>query len=72
MAELLIQFTDVLLESPQNPHLSQMDSKKMGLMENVSKSEDLSLILANEMADQIFQCLAKEIQTIIALAVYDF
>ncbi len=70
MADHLISFSDVLLASPQNLHLSHIDSENLGLLE--SNPGISSIQLAHSMADQTYKRLESEIQTTITLTVYDF
>jgi len=70
MAGYLLPFTDVLLASPQNLHLSHIDSESLGLLE--SEPGISSIQLAHSMAEQTFGRLKSEIHTAITLAVYDF
>jgi len=70
MAEHLMLFSDVLLASPQNLHLSHIDSESLDLLE--SEPGISSIQLAHSMADQTFRRLESEIQTAITLTVYDF
>ena len=69
MASALIPFTDVMLASPQNLHLSHFDTDKMKLLE--SEPEILPSDLARLMAENTFQRLGTDIQTTITLALYD-
>lgn len=69
MAKSLMPFTDVLLASPQNLHLSHIDSNHMASLE--TEPETSSIQLAQSMAEQTYQRLAETIQTTITLAVYD-
>ena len=69
MATHLMPFSRVLLASPQNLHLSHIDSQKLGLLE--SNPEISSFQLADSMASQTYRRLEKEIQTTITLSVYD-
>lgn len=69
MAKLLLPFTDAMLASPQNLHLSHFDTESMTHLE---KEPDVSsLKLARSMADQTYQRLEETIQTTITLALYD-
>ena len=69
MAEHLMSFSDVLLASPQNLHLSHIDSESLGLMES---NPGISLIqLADAMAEQTYHRLETAIKTAITLTVYD-
>jgi len=70
MAEHLMPFSDVLLASPQNLHLSHIDSEQLGLLE--SNPGVSSVQLAHSMADQTYRRLESEIHTTITLTVYDF
>ena len=70
MAEHLLLLTDVMLASPQNLHLSHINSEKMGLLETspgISSTQ-----LAHNMADHTFKRLNLEIQSTITLSVFDF
>lgn len=69
MAELLIPFTDAMLASPQNLHLSHFDSDKMELLE--SKPDISPLRLGHSMAEQTYQRLETTIHTAITIALYD-
>ncbi|MDZ7715317.1 MAG: hypothetical protein U5J95_03810 [Balneolaceae bacterium] len=69
MAEHLMPFSDILLASPQNLHLSHIDSKSLDLLE--SDPGISSIQVADSMADQTFRRLEKEVQTTITLTVYD-
>lgn len=70
MAEHLMPFTNLMLASPQNLHLSHIDSESMGLME--TKPEISSIQVADSMSERTYQRLEKEVQTTITLTVYDF
>lgn len=70
MAKLLMPFTDAMLASPQNLHLSHLDSDKMTLLE---EEPDISpLQLGHSMAEKSYQRLGETVQTTITLALYDF
>lgn len=69
MASHLIPFTDHLLASPQNLHLSHIDSDRMAILEEDSAPS--SEQLAWSMAEQTYRRLAATIQTTITLALYD-
>jgi len=69
VAEHLLMITDVLLASPQNLHLSHIDSGSLRLLElelRVSAAE-----LTQVMADQTYQRLDSQILTAITLTMYD-
>lgn len=69
MADHLMPFTNVLLASPHNLHLSHLDSKGLMMLEN---SPGVSSIeLAQAMAENTYKRLEAEVQTEITLAVYD-
>jgi hypothetical protein len=69
MAYQLMPFSDVLLASPQNLHLSHIDSNNLRLMEI---SPDIpSVQLGHSIADQTYRRLETEIYTAITLSVYD-
>jgi hypothetical protein len=70
MAEHLMPLSDVLLASPQNLHLSHIDSEQLGLLE--SNPGISSIELAHSLAGQTFRRLESEIHTTITLTVYDF
>jgi hypothetical protein len=70
MAEKLMPYTDVLLASPQNLHLSHIDSDRLDLLE--SDSEASPIQVAHAMAGETSQRLEAEIETAITLSVYDF
>ncbi|PAU94795.1 hypothetical protein CK503_04785 [Aliifodinibius salipaludis] len=70
MASHLMPFVDHLLASPQNLHLSHIDTEQLGLLESnpgVSPDE-----VAHSLANDTFQRLEDQIQTTITLAEYDF
>lgn len=70
MADHLISLTDVLLASPQNLHLSHIDSKNLSLME---RNPDIPTVqLGHAIADQTYRRLESETKTAITLTVYDF
>jgi hypothetical protein len=69
MAYQLMPFSDVLLASPQEMHLSHIDSKNLRLMD--INPEIPSVQLAHAMADQTFSRLESEIHTTITLTVFD-
>jgi hypothetical protein len=70
MANHLMSFSDILLASPQNLHLSHIDSNGLGLLEENPAISPIQL--AHFMADQTYRRLTREIQTTITLTVYDF
>ncbi len=69
MASHLIPFTDHLLASPQNLHLSHIDTGPLELLE--SDPEMTPRQIAHSLADETFRRLEGEIQTAITLAEYD-
>jgi hypothetical protein len=70
MAENLIPSSEVLLASPQNLHLSHIDSENLTLLDS---NPGISAVeLAHSMAGQTYRRLETEIQTAITLTVYDF
>lgn len=69
MAENLMPFSDVLLASPQNLHLSHIDSDSLSLLD--SNPEISANELAHSMAEQTYKRLEAQIQTAITLTVYD-
>ena len=70
MAELLVPFTNVMLASPQNLHLSHFDSGRMSLLED--EPEISPLQLGHSMANQTYQRLDTTVHSTITLALYDF
>ncbi|MDZ7755823.1 hypothetical protein [Rhodohalobacter sp.] len=70
MAENLMPFSNTLLASPQNLHLSHIDTERLDLLE--SEPGITSNQIAQAMADQTYGRLESEIETTITLAVYDF
>ena len=70
MAELLIPFADAMLASPQNLHLSHIDSDRMNLLE--IEPEISPLQLGHSMAEKTYQRLEATVHTTITLALYDF
>jgi len=70
MASHLIPISNVLLASPQNLHLSHIDSESLSLME--SNPGITAIELAQTVAEQTFKRLESDVQTAITLAVYNF
>jgi hypothetical protein len=70
MAKYLMPITQVMLASPQNLHLSHIDSKYLNAIE--INPEISSVQLAHTIANQTYQRLESETETAITLAVYDF
>jgi hypothetical protein len=70
MALNLMPYSNILLASPQNLHLSHIDSDRLGLLE--SNPGIPSIQLAHSIANQTYQRLDSETQTTITLTVYDF
>ncbi len=68
MANLLKDATQTLLASPQNLHLSHIDTKSLLLLEKNSSLS--SFKLADALAKQTFSRLSSSIQTVITLSVY--
>lgn len=69
MVKLLMPLSVAVLASPQNLHLSHIDSASMNLLEmepGISPFE-----LGRSMAEQTFQQLKETVQTTITLALYD-
>lgn len=71
MANKLSPFTDYLLASPQNLHLSHIDSDRIGVLES-NPGGSSPFRVARVMAGQTYRRLAEDIQTTITLGVYDF
>jgi hypothetical protein len=70
MAEVLIPFTDSMLASPQNLHLSHIDSGSLALLE---KEPGISpLQLGRTMAEKTYERLTETVHTTITLSLYDF
>lgn len=69
MASHLVDFTDHLLASPQNLHLSHIDTEHLGLLESIP--EFSSRQIAHSLADDTFRRLEDEIQTTITLVEYN-
>ena len=69
MAEQLIPFTNVMLASPQNLHLSHFDSESLGLLENEPGIS--SLKLGHSMAEQTYQRLDTTVHSTVTLSLYD-
>ena len=70
MATALMSFSEVLLASPQNLHLSHIDSNNLHLLETHPQISPIQL--ANEIAESTFIRLKSEVQTTVTLTVYDF
>lgn len=70
MADHLAPFTDLMLASPQNLHLSHIDSDAITKLETEPGTS--STQLARFMAEQTFERLEETILTTITLALYDF
>lgn len=69
MAELLMPATELLLASPQNLHLSHIDTDSMAILERDPGPSPVQL--AQSMAGQTYRRLAATIQTTITLALYE-
>lgn len=70
MASRLIPFANHLLASPQNLHLSHIDTEQLGLLESnpgISPRQ-----IAHSLAGDTFRRLKEQVQTPITLAEYDF
>lgn len=70
MAEHLMDISDLLLASPQNLHLSHIDSESFSMLETDPGITPKQL--ADSLAEQTYRRLSSEIQTAITLSVYDF
>lgn len=70
IAEHLMPFTDYLLASPQNLHLSHIDSDSISLLEGNPEASPRQV--AYSMAGQTFQRQTAVLQTEFTLALYDF
>tara|TARA_R100001143_G_scaffold4167_1_gene7001 strand:+ start:28610 stop:29698 length:1089 start_codon:yes stop_codon:yes gene_type:complete len=70
MAASLLPITNTMIASPQNLHLSHIDSGNLSLLEKKPKIPTLQL--ARSMAKETFNRLESEILTAITLSVYDF
>ncbi|MCH8496440.1 MAG: hypothetical protein LAT57_12525, partial [Balneolales bacterium] len=69
MANHLSSTSKVMLASPQNLHLSHMNSSKMTLLESYPEISPLSL--GRSIAEQSFQQLEASVNSTITLALYD-
>lgn len=70
MVSKVLPFTRVLLASPQNLHLSHIESESLGLLE--SNPGITPYEIAHNMANQAFTRLQSEVQTAITLTLYNF
>jgi hypothetical protein len=70
MVQNLMPFSDILLASPKNLHLSHINSESMYLLED--DPEISSLELADSIADQTYHRLESEILTSITITLYNF
>lgn len=70
MAELLMPISDTVIASPQNLHLSHLDSGSLGYLEEVPEISPTRL--AEMMAEKTYNRLESEILTAITITVYDF
>ena len=68
MAQLLSPYSGFLLASPQNLHLSHIDSKDLTLFED--EDQDLKNI-ATQLAENTFQRMSTSLQTAVTLSLYD-
>lgn len=68
MAERLIPFTDLLIASPQNLHLSHVDSDSLTLLDDEPDTSPIQI--ARQMAEQTYERLSEETQTTITLTLY--
>jgi len=69
MAKHLVPFTDALLASPQNLHLSHIDSESMAHLE--IEPGILPLQLGRNLAEKTYERLTKAVHTTITLSLYD-
>lgn len=69
MADQLTPMAELLLASPQNLHLSHIDSDSMALLEKVPGTSPEAL--ARAMAGQTYRRLSATIQTAVTLSLYD-
>lgn len=69
MVHALQPYTQTLLASPQNLHLSHIDTGQLLVLEERPNLQ--SAKLANLLAEQTYERLSNSIQTVISLAVYD-
>lgn len=65
----LVPITDFVVASPQNLHLSHIDTDALALLENARPPH--AGVLAGTIAENTFQRLSKTIQTAITLSVYN-
>lgn len=70
MAEQLMPITNTVIASPQNLHLSHIDTGS--LIDLEKNSEISSLQIAHSMAEKTYNRLESEILTAVTLAVYDY
>jgi len=70
MAHHLMPFTNALLASPQNLHLSHIDPRSISMLESHPASSPLHI--ARSMANNTFQRLSESLQIAVTLALYDF
>lgn len=70
MAELLMPFSDAMLASAQNLHLSHFDTDSLNLLE--SKPEISPIQIARSMAQQTFNRMEATIYTTITFSLYNF
>lgn len=69
MAELLMPFANVMLASPQNLHLSHVESGDMGLLEKEPGIS--SLHLGRSIAEKTYQKLEATVYTTVTLGLYN-
>ncbi|WP_340105845.1 hypothetical protein [Rhodohalobacter sp. 8-1] len=70
MADHLAPFTDLMLASPQNLHLSHINSDAIAKLETEPGTSPTQI--AHSMAEQTFERLEETVLTTITLALYDF
>ncbi len=69
MVEMLSPITDYILASPQNLHLSHIETNALQLLEHTD--EITTARLADSIATQTYSRLSSFLQTVITLSVYD-
>lgn len=69
MVHALSPFSDYILASPQNLHLSHIDTEALHMLDQPGNAS--TKVIADSIASQTYQRLASFLQTVVTLSVYD-
>jgi len=70
MASQLKPIARTLIASPQNLHLSHLDVRALGLLEDSPRSDSASVSIADSIAKDSFNRLSEEVRTAVTISVY--